>query len=140
MELFLARVAYHPDGTFGVLLHQEAPLMPLTPIATTCEEVWAFNQRNASCIPAGRYECRRVNSPKFGNTWEVSNVPGRSAILMHKGNTTLDTEGCILIGETFTRINGKVAIGESGLGYGELMTLTAELDHFWLTVQDRTAG
>ena len=140
MEFFIARVAYHPKGTFGVLLHQPALLMPLRPIATTCEEVWAFNQRNASCIPQGRYLCQRVLSPKFGDTFEVTGVPGRSAILFHKGNTTLDTEGCILLGETFTQLNGRVSIGESGLGYGEFMSLTAEVDTFYLTVQDRTAG
>ena len=140
MELFLARVAYHPDGTFGVLLVQEAPLMPLTPIATTCEEVWAFNQRNASCIPSGRYRCDRVLSPKFGNTFEVKEVYGRDAILFHKGNTVKDTEGCILIGETFSLLDGVVSIGDSGKGFEEFLTLTAELDHFNLTVQDRTAG
>jgi len=140
MEAYLARVSYHPEGTFGVFLWQEAPMLPLTPIATTCEEVWAFNQRNASCIPSGRYKCERRQSPKFGNTFEVTGVFGRSAILFHPGNTTLDTEGCILLGETFTRLNGRLAIGDSRTAFNEFLVLTAELESFWLTVQDRTAG
>ena len=140
MEIYLARVSYHPEGTFGVLLAQEAPLLPLRPIATTCEEVWAFNQRNASCIPAGRYRCERWNSPKFGPTWQVTGVPGRTLILFHPGNTTLDTEGCILLGETFTTVNGRVAIGDSRVAFNEFLSLTSDLDSFWLTVQDRTAG
>jgi Family of unknown function (DUF5675) len=31
-------------------------------------------------------------------TWELTHVPGRSAVLMHVGNSTKDTEGCVLVG------------------------------------------
>ena len=140
MEIYIARIAYHPEGTFGVLLYQEAPLLPLTPIATTCEEVWLMNQREVSCIPSGRYRCSRVNSPRFGPTWQVDAVPGRSHILFHRGNTIVDTKGCIMVGETFTKLDGKLAIGDSGKGYAEFMTLTGLEDYLYLTVQDRTAG
>lgn len=114
--------------------------MPLRPIATTCEEVWQFNQRNTSCIPGGKYVCKRVNSPHHGPTFEVTGVPGRTEILLHKGNTVKDTEGCILVGETFSMLEGVVSIGESGLGFGEFLSLTADIEWFYLTIQDRTAG
>lgn len=58
------------------------------------------SDRNVSSIPAGEYTCRRVNSPKFGNTFEVTGVSGRSHILFHKGNTVSDSRGCILLGSS----------------------------------------
>jgi hypothetical protein len=35
----------------------------------------------------------------------VREVPGRSAILVHRGNFVSDTEGCILVGRGFTDID-----------------------------------
>ncbi len=58
------------------------------------------NKRNVSCIPAGTYNCEPWNSKKFPNTFHVENVNGRTAILIHKGNSTKDTSGCILVGLT----------------------------------------
>ena len=59
---------------------------------------WSNNQRQISCIPAGEYLCTRIKSPKFGDVFQVSNVPGRDGILIHAGNTTADSTGCILPG------------------------------------------
>jgi len=53
-------------------------------------------------IPAGAYRCGVHgwgNEPvKIKKVWEVLNVPKRSAILFHAGNTDEDTRGCILVG------------------------------------------
>jgi hypothetical protein len=60
------------------------------------------NAPNVSCVPFGDYVIRKHNSPKFGKCLKVfdkdgvSEVSGRSEILIHAGNTTSDTEGCIL--------------------------------------------
>ncbi|WP_265822521.1 DUF5675 family protein [Geovibrio ferrireducens] len=66
--------------------------------AMTLEDPDNGNQRNISCIPAGEYEAVRHTSPKFGETFHVQNVPGRSEIIFHAGNTHNDTRGCILLG------------------------------------------
>lgn len=50
-------------------------------------------------IPAGVYSAYGQTSPKFGTTKLYLNVPGRSGILFHGGNTTEDTRGCILTGK-----------------------------------------
>lgn len=47
---------------------------------------WLNNERSVSCIPAGTYECERINHPKYGHCWLVKNVPGRDSILVHVGN------------------------------------------------------
>lgn len=65
----------------------------------TLELPWRDNKKGESCIPCGRYVCRRVCSPKFGDTFEICGVPDRQGILFHTGNTAKDTKGCVLIGE-----------------------------------------
>lgn len=51
-----------------------------------------------SRIPAGSYICKPVSTPKFEDVYLVTNVPGRTGILFHWGNTEKDTTGCILVG------------------------------------------
>jgi len=68
---------------------------------------WRGNKRNCSCIPDGVYHCVLRNSPKFGLTYHITNVPNRSYILIHSGNVAGDetlgyrthTNGCILLGK-----------------------------------------
>ena len=55
------------------------------------------------CIPKGTYPIVMAMSPHFGVVLpHVQNVPGRSNILLHWGNTISDSEGCILCG---TKVN-----------------------------------
>lgn len=95
MILSLYRTAQGAGGTFGTLNIGSEPL------CVTCEDDWKNNQPNISCIPRGFYHCIPHSGPKFKDVWEVTNVPGRSAILIHAGNTIKDTEGCILVGNGF---------------------------------------
>ncbi len=78
----------------------------------TFEDPWKENAPNVSCIPTGTYRCKRVLSPKFGPTFEVEGVPGRSLIRFHGGLDQSHTEGCILVGMWFDPT--KVAIGPGG--------------------------
>lgn len=51
------------------------------------------------CIPVGVYQVRLTLSPHFGYvTPEILDVPGRSAIRIHKGNKPEDSLGCTLVG------------------------------------------
>lgn len=71
------------------------------------------NQVNVSCIPPGTYNCVRAKSRAKGECVRVLDVPGRTGILIHKGNTTKDTEGCVLLGTTFGALWGKRAVLDS---------------------------
>ncbi len=51
-----------------------------------------------SRIPPGTYTCKAYNSENHHDCWELTNVPGRSNILIHYGNTEADTLGCIIVG------------------------------------------
>ncbi len=130
MTLTLKRVGQSGKGTFGVLCNGEVPF------ALTLEEPWRDNQKSVSCIPIGSYICKRVRSPKFGNTFEVTNVQGRSHILFHKGNTLDDTEGCILVGEEFSGTYDRPRISSSERGFLEFMQLLENHIGFELTITE----
>lgn len=130
MLITLKRIASREDGTFGVLLADGRPF------AVTLERPWRDNRKGESCIPSGEYACVRVNSPKFGHTWMVRDVPGRSEILFHAGNTFSDSHGCILVAEKFaTWSDGSTSIADSKLGMADFMSLTKDLVSFDLTVR-----
>ena len=91
--LKLIRGETSESGTFGELW------MGNEFLCVTCEDPWHQNMRGNSCIPRGLYECKPHSGQKYKNVWEVCDVPGRSAILIHNGNTISDTQGCILVGK-----------------------------------------
>ena len=70
----------------------------------TLELAWKDNQRSISCIPAGEYKVRlrlqRESATRDYIHLLVQDVPNRSYILVHIGNTTADTKGCILVGQS----------------------------------------
>lgn len=103
----LHRVLSSPDGTFGVLTYKSKPL------CVTCENPWFNNQRNVSCIPNGNYDCVENDSPKFGKTWWLKDVPKRSEIIIHSGNTINHTEGCVLVGRHFGNLGDLPAVLDS---------------------------
>jgi hypothetical protein len=131
--LDLLRVGSSRRGTFGVLRHGQVPFV------LTLERPWQDNQAGESCIPAGRYRCGRVRSPKFGITFEVCDVPGRSHILFHSGNTIEDTEGCILVGEEFSGTWDAPMLVSSRRGFLELFSYLEGIPEFGLNILDPPA-
>lgn len=127
----LIRVVYIPDGTFGVLFDYDN-----SPICLTLEREWRNNEKNISCIPRGKYVCKRVESPKFGDTFEVLDVPGRSHILFHKGNIEDDSHGCVVTGLKPGRYKGKVAVKFSKKAFGNFMNLLNPDDWFELEIKN----
>lgn len=67
------------------------------------EPVSSWKIHGATAIPEGTYNVTLENSGRFGpNTLTVNDVPGFVAIRMHAGNTSADTEGCLLLGMAAT--------------------------------------
>ena len=139
MKLTIKRVALTPVAAYGVLLGPDG-----VPFSLTLERPWVNNQSGISCIPAARgYKARRCrrsadynysDSPKFGDTFQVIDVPGRQYILFHKGNLASDSHGCILIGEKFDMVNGVPGVTESAQGFGQFLALTSGCDEFDLDI------
>lgn len=131
-KFVIKRVSENKDGTFGVLIKDSVQF------AVTLEKRWVNNYPNESCIPAMTYRCERIISPRFGETFEVMYVAGRTHILFHKGNTNRDSRGCILIAESFDYLNGKAAILSSGKGFKEFMSMVKGDNTFELRIIDLT--
>lgn len=106
----------------------------------TLELPWLENKKAVSCIPVGEYLMVWGWSPRFRrNFWRIG-VPGRTGILIHKGNTLKDTSGCILVGtEVVTNRNTQeYELRNSEDAYGALIK-HLQREQFWqLRVEQST--
>ncbi len=117
MKALLFRDVFLPGATLGSLIIGGRWFRTLEP-------PWQDNRTNESCIPAGEYECsfvERSASGKFRNVWWVRDVPGRSGILLHSGNTVSASRGCALLGLYRGWIAGQPAVLNSRSGMAELL-------------------
>lgn len=96
------------------------------------------NQRNISRIPEGKYYAHLHNSPKFGKSLWIKNVPGRSEILIHKGNYHTDIRGCILIGQNHIDINndGYKDVTSSQKSINKLLSWIEGIDKIEITIKN----
>jgi hypothetical protein len=115
-------------------------LLGLSRTLYTLEEAWRDNKTGISCIPAGTYKCvphgwepnSKVTKPK---TWRLENVPGRFAVLIHIGNYTKDTEGCILAGMGMSVSQTLAMVSDSAMAVG-LMRKEIGASGFTLTIKN----
>ncbi len=128
MNIKLIRLEESDDGTFGALV------IGGKVFCVTLEPPDEGNQRNISNIPPYKYICVRIKSLKYGNTFEVTNVPGRSHILFHRGNEVKDTKGCILLGNQFGKLRSERAILNSGFTFSMFMNMMTNVDAFELEI------
>jgi hypothetical protein len=117
MELLLDRKHKLPGYSIG-LLYIDGELFCNTLENTdrglkqdmTLTEIAKLKKSGITAIPTGRYKIlMNIISPKYktksayqfceGKLPRLFNVPGYSGILIHIGNYTKDTEGCILVGK-----------------------------------------
>ena len=82
------------------------------------EQIKDIKKPNETAIPTGTYKVTLdIFSPKFGNKSfykktcngklpRILNVKGFDGVLIHCGNTNLDTSGCILVGRNLEK--GKI--------------------------------
>jgi hypothetical protein len=96
------------------------------------------NQPSTNCIPEGTYKVTKIYSPTKGQCFQVHDVPGRTAILIHKGNYAtgkkVDTQGCILVGSKFEDVNkdGNLDVVESTVTLTQLLSILP--NEFKLTI------
>ncbi len=71
-------------------------------------------------IPIGIYQLEWHYGSRFKGVLKLSNsdVPSSRAILIHKGNTAADTEGCLLPG----KIKAQNFVGQSAIAFDEVIT------------------
>ena len=111
-RVIIKRLETSDAGTFGILVVDDLALH-------TGELPHRLNRRMVSCIPAGRYRCRRTWSPKFKRRlYWVTKVRNRYGIRIHSANWVGDRRkgfrsqvlGCITLGMDRGKIYGQEAV------------------------------
>lgn len=69
-----------------------------------------------TAIPSGMYRVKKTYSPRFKKILpEILEVEGFSGVRIHAGNTSKDTEGCILLG--LNKIKGSVVDSKNAMSF-----------------------
>ncbi len=106
---------YYEKQTHGELKIYNEDSGELEFVCKTLELPWLENQRNISCIPEGFYDVVPRSSTKYSDHLHITNVEGRSLILIHWGNYAgsvnpktghADIRGCVMVGKDFVDIDG----------------------------------
>lgn len=126
MELTLKRIALRSEYTIGKLyVDGEYVCDTIEDTVRDLDKDGKFANGEVkipgkTAIPYGRYEVTmKVRSPKYSNfskySWakkydgylpRLLNVPHFDGVLIHVGNSALDSEACVLVGEN--KVVGKV--------------------------------
>jgi hypothetical protein len=90
---------------------------------------------SATAIPRGRYELDITWSNRFGLLLPIlKDVPGFSGIRIHPGNSSRDTEGCILLGLE----KGKGVIFKSRLAQGLFIKAISTEIKYTIKLKEKT--
>lgn len=122
MKLTLNRIFLGSSATIGELLVNDKHLCDTLEDRVRPEGEKVYGK---TAIPEGTYEVKLTHSPRFKKILpEILNVPNFSGIRIHTGNSSKDTEGCILVGTW----DGEKEdwVGSSKIAFDELMTLLEE--------------
>lgn len=95
----IKRIEYTDKQTLGLMYFNGKE------VAKTLELADKNNAPKISCIPKGTYKVVSRYSQKYGNHFHITNVLGRSFILIHNGNYHTQILGCVLVGKTHADIN-----------------------------------
>lgn len=126
--LKIVRLEEADDGTFGGMLIDDHVF------CVTLEPPDFDNVKNISNIPPGLYTCKRVDSPKYGDTFEITGIPNRSHVLFHAGNTVEHTKGCVLLARKWGVLGKDRAILNSGATFKEFMKKMDGIDECELEI------
>lgn len=129
MKLVLKRIHFGETCTVGQLY--EITDLGENPICYTLEDkyrevegqdVKTWKVQDKTAIPKGTYNVSITFSNRFQTRLPLlANVPGFTGIRIHSGNSSKNTEGCILVGMTW---DGKSDwIGSSKVAMGVLMPM-----------------
>lgn len=134
MKLILTRHARRADYTIGRLEDENGKK-----IRDTLEPIWRnydggeMKIPRKSAIPEGSYRVVVTKSQRFQKYLPLLvGVPGFEGVRIHAGNTSRDTEGCILVGQNIQV--GKVLW--SRITLERLMKLIENEKEIYLTIKN----
>jgi hypothetical protein len=101
MKIEVLRKPTQLDYMEGVML-LDGQLFGLT--IEDCRRATGIKVPGETAIPAGSYVVTVETSPRFQKDLpKINNVPGFEGVLIHGGNTALDSHGCILVGTSYVK-------------------------------------
>lgn len=123
MKLTLRRIHFDPDYTIGEL-SIDGVLQCFTLEDTVREKhgvpVKEWKVQNKTAIPTGTYKVVISTSNRFKRKLpELLDVPGFAGIRIHAGNSSADTEGCVLVGKQW---GGGDWISDSRAAFNQLFS------------------
>ena len=134
MKLILTRIARKAEYTIGRLEDENGKR-----ICDTLEPTWRdykggeMKIPKKSAIPEGSYRVVVTKSQRFRKYLPLLvGVPGFEGVRIHAGNTSRDTEGCILVGQNLQV--GKVLW--SRITLERLMRLIENEKEIYLTIKN----
>ena len=134
MKLILTRIARKAEYTIGRLEDENGKKL-----CDTLEPIWRnydggeLKIPKKSAIPEGTYRVVTTYSLRFRKYLPLLvGVPGFEGVRIHSGNTSRDTEGCILVGQNLQV--GKVLW--SRITLERLMKLIENEKEIYLTIQN----
>lgn len=123
MDILVQRTTFTPESTISeVAVDGEREGYMLEDCVREVEgaPVEEWKVKGATAIPQGRYRVERTMSPRFHRMLPLLvGVPGFSGVRIHPGNTSEDTEGCLLPGLTA----GENAVQQSRMAWARLDVL-----------------
>lgn len=114
MRLILKRFEFGENYTIGRLYIDN-----VFECYTLEDKVRDVKIKNETAISPGNYKVLVTKSPRFKKLLPILlNVPEFEGVRIHSGNTDKDTEGCILVGSTWSKGN---FIGGSRIAFDRLL-------------------
>ena len=139
MQIKVIRTDFSNNSTIGEVYIDGT--MKFYSLEDTCREIpdepveeWKIKGKTA--IPTGRYKVISDFSNRFQcELPHILNVPGFMGIRIHAGNTSCDTEGCVLIGMG----KGQDRINNSRVALNQLMDMIEVAydreEDIWITIE-----
>lgn len=129
MELQLKRTDFSDESTIG-----ELSVDGQFECYTLEDKVRPLKIPGRTAIPPGRYEVIIDQSQRFGRLLPLLlNVPNFEGVRIHSGNTAVNTEGCVLVGQT----KSANFVGQSKLAFERLfekMTATPKTERTFIEI------
>jgi hypothetical protein len=116
MKVVQKRYLFGPDFTLSKLQINDKPMLMCPYILEDKvreipdKNVRTWKVKNETAIPIGTYLVEKTFSNRFGKMmYQLMNVPGFEGIRIHSGNTSHDTEGCLITGRERDEKHGEVS-------------------------------
>jgi hypothetical protein len=136
MEILLKRTYTDKDRTLGLLFVDTVVECFTVEDTVRAKGVKVYAK---TAISAGRYEVVITFSNRFKKLMPLLlKVPNFEGVRIHAGNTELDTEGCLIVGQELLPNNA--GVGKSRLAYNALFSKiqkACKKEKVFITIEDK---